>query len=427
VSEEKSENSNENDIGVAKQPAVLRPLLPSKQNGATGDGEDQTEALPAKDTAGFVLLLISVSIGLGFFATSIFDQLFGLQSYQTFFAGLLTTLFVFSSVVWVPSWAKVGQGLPMYDRFRSLPFPTLFLSIGILGTFLGIYFGLSNLRLDATNPFSSGELRGLVEALSFSMTTSLLGISYAIIFRILEIVLGPQVDDDYGVQKIVSAIESMSAKLDDFVHDLADKVGAGLTDALQDLTSRLDDVLADQLGQAFRDLNDSIIQLNRWVDAYKEQVETLTIAYKENLTSIETFHEEAKKITNALALVPKQTEGIQSTLEKMNIPLSEFAEMGSRAKDAFPIIESKLEGMTTNFEGASDKLKETLSGLSNLQEELARKTGDVEGLIKEATEKQIADFGQQLAAISEKFAQDYVPITERLRDVLASIDTRPGE
>lgn len=111
----------------------------------------------------------------------------------------------------------------------------------------------------------------------------------------------------------------------------------------------------------------------------------------------------------------------------MNIPLSEFAEMGSRAKGAFPIIESKLEGMTTNFEGASDKLKETLSGLSNLQEELARKTGDVEGLIKEATEKQIADFGQQLAAISEKFAQDYVPITERLRDVLASIDTRPGE
>lgn len=373
----------------------------------------------------FTLRLCVASIVLGLFFASLLIQLFEFQEYQIWFTRGLTSLFVFSSVVWWRKWSDYGGStLSVYDRFRSLPFPSLFLSIGVLGTFLGIFLGLTNLRLDTTNPFNSEELRGLVEALSFSMTTSLLGITYAILFRVLETVFGPEVNDVSPVQEIVASIESMSEKLDDFIHDLANKVGEGLTDALQDLTSRLDSVLADQLGQAFRDLNESICKLNEWVETYRDQIDRLTVAYRDNLVGIQTFHDEAEKITHALALVPQQTEGIQQTLEKMNIPLGEFSKLGSQAKEALPTIERALEGMTRQFDDSSSELKEALTKLSALQQELADKTGDVESLVKAATEKQLADFGQQLAAISERFAEDYVPIADALRRVLQTLDAR---
>ena len=214
---------------------------------------------PKSDFEGFLAHVAFWFAGgiLALFSISIFE----LSSSQSFFVTILSIVGSYSSV----NWGLVSG--KEYDRLRTIPYPTIFLSVGIMGTFWGIFIGLDDMGLDVTKTLGVSELGRLIEGLRLSLFTSLLGISLAITYRIFVVFFGKPIGNETGADDIVDAINSMGSKLDEFIQDLNDKVVQGLTDALQSLARNLDTVLADQLGEAFRDLNESIMKLNTWVEA----------------------------------------------------------------------------------------------------------------------------------------------------------------
>lgn len=341
------------------------------------------------------------------------------EDIQWYIGFVLISLFLLSAVNWLPFFRDKEW---VSERLKTLPYPTLFLLIGIFGTFLGIYFGL--LKLDGAKSIGVKELTGLIKGLTFSFTTSIAGIALTFLYRFLMSLFGPSKKHEAGAPEIIQAIDGMGDKLDTFIEDLNKKVVEGLSQALKDLVSNLENIITDQLGQAFKELNASIVSLNKWVIEYRQQVETLTQSYTDNLIGIDAFHEKAKEITDALEPLPGYMTGIEDTLEKMNKPLAEFSALGVRARDAFPIIENNLKKLTDDFGQSAGVLQAAQKKTADLTKELSDKTGDVEKLITDATNRQLETFASELAAISKKFADDYTPIAVNLKTLLDGLDTR---
>lgn len=341
---------------------------------------------------------------------------------QLSFGLFLWALFLLSSVNWggTSFWKEEQvKNSQLIYRLSLLPYPTLFLLVGISGTFIGIYFGLSELNPDKT--IGTSELTGLIYGLTLSFTTSIAGIVATLFYRLLIPLLGTQKQDEVGATEVVDAINTMATKLDTFINDLQNEVTSGLTEALQALVTKLETVITDQLGEAFKELNASIVSLNRWVIEYRNEVNTLTEAYKNNLIGIEELREKAAAITSALEPLPEYMAGIEETLEKVNIPLKDFADLGTRAKEAVTHIEQniiKASELTEKLSGAEQKMVELADTLNNNQNKL-------EASITETTQKQIEAFAEKLASVSEAFAKDYIPITEKLTKLLSALDI-PG-
>lgn len=106
-----------------------------------------------------------------------------METYMIAIYSLLASWTLFSIYYTFRVWTKgVNRVIPyVYDTI-----PNVFTTIGVLGTFVGIYFGLRN--FDVNNITES--IPTLLEGLKTAFTTSIFGISLSLIFgKISQVVL----------------------------------------------------------------------------------------------------------------------------------------------------------------------------------------------------------------------------------------------
>ncbi len=313
--------------------------------------------------------------------------------------------------------------VPFPERLKILPYPAILLTLGIIGTFAGIYLGLKGFDPTTTAKFNS-SIKTLIRGLTISFETSIAGMSGAIIYRVSEILFSGDTRRGVGAPEIVQAIDGMSEKLDTFINDLEEKVVDGLTAALQNLVTNLEKIIADKLGESFRQLNESITKLNVWVIEYKSQIATLMQAYKETLAGIEKIREEAQNISDAMEPMPEYMADIKEIIEGVNQPIKDFADLVKKAEDAFPIMKEDLKKLTDEFNQSVDSINEAQKKTSESAEKLADSAGKLVDEVKQATNKHLSEFSETLASLSEKFAEDYEPITAGLQSMLSAMDTK---
>ncbi len=108
-----------------------------------------------------------------------------------------------------------------------------------------------------------------------------------------------------------------------------------------------------------------------------------------------------------------------------------LAESLSECRSAIPDMERKVFDLPGTLDKAVTEVSETAvesistanSEVNKQIHELANNLGKNVDSLEERMTEQLTEtlemFGRQLAALSEKFAEDYTPITENLRNILA--------
>lgn len=114
-------------------------------------------------------------------ADKIHDILFGVDPTHltNYIILVMLVLFVFSVI------ALIGRKLPRLTAQT----PTLLTSIGILGTFAGIVIGLA--EFDTSDDMMNQSIQSLLGGLDTAFTSSLVGMSLAIIFKLLTALISP--------------------------------------------------------------------------------------------------------------------------------------------------------------------------------------------------------------------------------------------
>jgi archaellum component FlaC len=327
------------------------------------------------------------------------------------------------SSLWSPVLAVIGSEVFTYaSSFVILWSPRYFkskhdknsiqnivISLGIFGTFLGIFAGL---MLFDTNDIGS-SIPDLLDGLKTAFLTSIAGSAAALlvkttnIYQIDESVLtedkkdestlmleelqmirkGIAGDEDSSMVTQLQKLRTSQADkqdelkkaFDDFATKMAENNVNALIEAVQKVMEDFDAKINSQLGENFKRLSEATENLVTWQDQYREQLAT-----------------SAKAIVKAAELLEVSSESV-----------TVFAERAKEFEDTANSLKVSLETM-----GAS------MTGLKNLADSLDSSGKQIRAEMSELTKDSIRSLGENLKGISEKLVEDYSYLQKMMQTVI---------
>lgn len=382
-----------------------------------------------------------------------------------------------------------------YSKTFKFSVSNVLTALGILGTFVGVCIGLY--YFDVNNIQES--IPNLLNGLKTAFITSVVGMFFSILHRVfppdisnnsdsagevvtIETLAQLQKDSNQiqesirdsltgdgdstlltQIQKLRTTFSDKQDVLIDEFKTFAEKMTKhnmdALTEAIQGLITDFNEKITEQFGENFKELNRAVEKLVTWQERYKQQVELMIQQLDLSTKSIHESEKSLEKISNNSQSLIGLSSQLEKSISVLTMDLDTFAGLAETAKQSFPIIESNIEQLTTNFSDQIKKAIQTLNSQTEFQQQALenqtsnilktqenvfdqltsstentnqqiqkmiadnadRITNQIEALDKalgEELEKTISTLGSQLTSLSTKFVQDYTPLTDRLKEVV---------
>lgn len=314
--------------------------------------------------------------------------------------------------------------------------PALMTSLGIFGTFCGIFVALYEFDLANENGFQE-----FLNGMKTAFVTSLLGIAFAIVSRafwsrpgsgeksrhpeqreivehleaIKEAIAGDgdssmvtqmremRKENREGFEKLDGLSEAIRdalvKNLQKLMRQLQTILGEQLKEQMENLVNEIKKVMVEQLGTTFTDLKDAVIALNEWQRQHREQLEQMTNAFNAAAAQIVVIAAKCEKIPETMEQLRSIIETANGDIEKLNRQLEAFANLGRQAEDALPNIQGylnkvlgDLENSAKGFEGLEGVIRQTCENAVNKHKEsveamVANLHGQLEKANAESSEK----------------------------------------
>ncbi len=279
-----------------------------------------------------------------------------------------------------------------YYSFESIP--STFVTIGLLGTCLGIAVGLYKFDVNPDN--IKGSVQLLLRGLKSAFFVTILGLFFSLVFKNVinyflnkyadiqppespELVqlkhmnnnlrlLGENISEsfrnkfDLFLEDVKQTNGKLITNLDLFAANLANQNQQALLEALEGVVEELNtgfkDILGSLVKQNFQTLTESVNNLNKWQQQHKNQIETLT-------ESFVTIVSNTEKLDNTLENIIKKNDQLIGQNSKLNQIIDSLSKVFVDDKRYVEII-SKLNNSSENISEASNTYNENLAELKKL-------------------------------------------------------------
>ena len=376
----------------------------------------------------------------------------------TIIVGVIVIVFLFSILTYFSTDADKAQ---RYARFT----PSLLVSIGIFGTFLGIFFALVDFNVNRVDESIPELLSGLKVAFGTSIVGLFLSLTFRavilykpkkiksndeadvkdLLLKMTEVKDAISADNESSVitqlQKLrsetIDSLKEMQKSFSDFASEMSQNNVNALIEAVQKVMEDFNAKINDQLGESFKELNSSVQNLVEWQKNYKTHVESLNDQLQTAIAGITSSQDSLKQISENMESLPKSTEAlkdimttVQGQIDNLNNQLDAFAQMKDKAVDAMPTIEKNLNEMTESLSNSVSSIENMSTEIRDSVKQSIKETNDMlinqikgldEQMQKEVT-KIVEIMGSNLASLSEKFVSDYSPLTNQLVNLVNSLD-----
>ena len=272
----------------------------------------------------------------------------------------------------------------------------------------------------------------------------------------------------YEHNQLRKEFENFSKNVAESITELATKE---LISSLTTVIGNFNTQLSTQFGDNFKQLNAAVGQTVKWQEQYRTQMDKLADEFRIAAKSIDDSRDSLKSIADSSSTIADRSGSIVTSAEKLepilytlNDQLGAFSDLRQKANDAFPIIEKRLEDLTTKFSGTVQtaitdsqaqytqlksqyaQFQSVINGLDDFTAKIDGVTTDTSNIIKglqasidlqkqalqnsasyvttmqNSLDKQLTEsinaLTGGLAALSEKFVEDYTPLTRSLSNVL---------
>jgi len=253
--------------------------------------------------------------------------------------------------------------------------------------------------------------------------------------------------------------------LRDYQGEMTEANTLALEKAISHVMREFNTRIEEQYGDNFKKLNDAVGQMLIWQKEYKGQLEDLMSANERNAKSSTIAAESFERLitqTRSFTSVAEDMEtllnALQNQSENLREYLTTFTTLIVDAQQGLPQLESRIllltKGLQELVEGQSLQMKtvleQTATGIRDTSENVSRLL--IEGTTKsqaamgkqleslltqnnkqletlekgmeEELKKALTTFGYQLTSLSEKFVNDYMPLTDKLQDLLKAVEIK---
>lgn len=404
-------------------------------------------------------------------------------------AGSDSTNIVFSIIIFTI--AVIGILLSIARKAERLRdyLPSFSVSIGIFGTFWGIFLGLSG--FDTTN--ISDSIPALLNGMKTAFYTSLLGMAVSLVLKLFYSIqedrtakgsTDPMVclqnmehssieiaerieklndtigrcfrsDEEYSLvsqvklirQELIDGRRETKDAFKDFADQFSKMASESLVEELKGVVDKFNAMLNDLVSQSFHDLKESTIRLNTWQADYKETInknhENLTAVLGEITSLTKLFGESVHRVNTlshafdsidsnlkSISVSGNELSAHSTRLSEQNLLLqasiNEIKRAGEHASIVVPEISKKMNEIVDQIHGlqtASTEFvrtttKELQSHAKELSETSQTQIAAIEKSLEEELRRSLESFAGVMVALSTKFASDYTPLTDRLREIV---------
>lgn len=366
-----------------------------------------------------------------------------------------------------------------YDRYAATHGPEILTTMGIFGCFVGIAVALLNFDpVDVRN--SVPQLLNGVKTAFWASVCGVAG-ALAIKLRQrfgAEPVQSSSDSKNASLEDVVSSIgllrksiagendsslisqiklmrqeqndhaTNLRKSLDEFADKVSELGSKALIEALESVIRDFNTQLNEQFGENFKQLNLAVEKLVIWQQQYKEELDKLqviqrdgAISLKNSADSFGTVVEKASSYTESANRLEELLTVFKSQYTLMAESQESLAKVLIDMKSVEPSFSAKLEDLTQTFKSSTitltdetkkqmqifgDMLNKTVPEIQNkvneqiasANDQLKKNFDTLDKNLEAELEKALIGLGQQLASLSEKFVQDYTPLTERLKEVV---------
>jgi hypothetical protein len=367
-----------------------------------------------------------------------------------------------------------------YDRYASIHGPEILTTMGIFGCFVGIALALLNFDpKDVTN--SVPELLNGVKTAFWASVCGVAGalaIKLRQRFGAAPVQNSSDEQKTASIEDVVTAISllrksiagendsslisqiklmrqeqndnasGLRKSLDEFADKVSELGSKALIEALQKVISDFNAQLNEQFGENFKQLNMAVEKLVIWQQQYKDELDKLQGHQKQSADNLKisadsfaTVVEKAGAYTETAQKLSTLLEDFKSQYSLMSQSQESLAKVLIEMKAVEPSFTEKFEDLIETFKKSTttladenkkqiqvfgEMLNKTIPDIqnkvneqiANTNEQLKKNFDTLDKNLEVELEKALVGLGQQLASLSEKFVQDYTPLTERLREIV---------
>ena len=328
------------------------------------------------------------------------------------------------------------------DIISSLDYSQVIFTLGILGTFFGITYGLFHFETQDIEK----SIPTLLAGLKTSFITSIWGMGSVIIIELRNKnkrkELRPQSQSEYlseiyklleettstseklygflrpGLEQLIKSIEvgnneskkgfkSMESTLQGISKNIAEGASNALVGALEITMQDFNKNLKESFGQNFQQLNDACLEMIKWQKEYKVQInqgiENLN-SINNTLVNASEAHEQIVKNSRESVQVSKKVEeliqGCNGHINVMSELLKEYGALSEGAKDMFSNLDKGFSETSKKLSNVSEEIKEHLHkqyiSINNTMKEIENSLPGSLGMLN-----------KQLTKLTEEFIEIY--------------------
>ena len=272
--------------------------------------------------------------------------------------------------------------------------------------------------------------------------------------------------DETAVQQIALLRVDLKRQSEDMIHtmqryqsEMVEANTQALIDALGIVMRDFNTKIDEQYGENFKRLNESVGSMLQWQKEYKQQLIELAdnqqrigasmVNASDAFSNMVQHAESFNGISESLGAM---LQGLNAQRDVLDKHLSGLAKLVSEAGQGLPQLEERItfltkglaetleqynqrmEAMLLNtsqsMNSTTEKLSSSLESAYNqafekLDQQMMqnmtqsdKKLAKLDAALEQELNKSLKTLGQQLGALSEKFVQDYGPLTERLKEIV---------
>ncbi|MDA8001994.1 MAG: MotA/TolQ/ExbB proton channel family protein [Alphaproteobacteria bacterium] len=324
--------------------------------------------------------------------------------------------------------------------------PGLMTSVGIFGTFWGVFIALY--PLDFAPDKMTESIEALVDGMKTAFVTSLVGMGSGILTKafwsrggtntakkswspehqdiakrldaikdaiaggdsssMVEQLKSLRTDTNDGFKKLDGLAEAIQGalikNLENLIAQVQSLVSEQLGSALQNLVEEIQKALIEQFGKTFVQFNEAVQALKKWQEDHRGHVEQMTEAFNESARGIQSIRENCATIPETMGQVAQIVGTVNGQLDALTKHLTAFAEMREQAASAFPEIRDHLNQIGADLQKGADTMRTSLeNSITKIGETFAKEMND-------EADRVLRLWGDNMAAIAEQ-------VEERIRAV----------
>lgn len=362
------------------------------------------------------------------------------------------------------------------NRRLTAALPGICVSLGVLGTFTGIFIGLMNFNEQEL----SKSIPLLLGGMKTAFLTSLLGMGSSIFLnwryaccedlhkysdnpmeslqRIEEAIVSCfKSDEEYSLvsqvklirQELIDSRRETQKAFNDFAEQFSKMASESLVEELQKVVDKFNATLNDLVRESFKELTESTIRLNEWQNEYKQtikdnqeslvetvdHIQQLHSVFNETLTRMSELDEHLKSIDTSLTEISassteldEHSKAISAQNSLLEASILSIKEIGTEAKTVIPEITSALNAITSDVSDmqkeTKDFVKETTTALQknieNITEELANNATSLQEKSSSFVEKTTSELSNNYTELSEQTREHIKTIEQSLEEELTN-------